>query len=80
MATEYKFDPCRLFGFTCKTFSVGVYPVVPTKDGTRTKKGKAVVRVSGKQDDADIIHLRAAEIAAQLTAGTYTGPKHVKVK
>lgn len=63
----------------CETLSVGIYPVIPTKGGTGTKKGKVAVRVGGPSHMTDAIHAKAEEVRAQLDAGTYDGPKMVRV-
>lgn len=39
-----------------KTFSVGVYEIIPTKDGRGTKRGKAKVRVSGLVEDPEKVY------------------------
>lgn len=62
-----------------KTVSVGICEVLPTVDRRYTKFGKAKVRVIGRSDDLDAIERRATEIAAQLDAGTYKGPKTARV-
>ena len=61
------------------TFSVGVYEWVPKASGKGCKKSAVKVRVSGPIDDYDRVYAKAAEITAAIDAGTYTGPKHVRV-
>lgn len=63
-----------------KTCSVGVYELVPRASGKGEKRGKVKVRVSGNVGDSQAICDRAAEICKQLDAGTYKGPKNVRVR
>ena len=62
-----------------KTFSVGVFAWVPAKTGI--KRGAAKVRVSGpvSHDGRKLVYDKALEVANALDAGTYTGPKLVRV-
>ena len=60
-----------------RTFSVGIYPILPKASGEGTKRGKVRVRVSGLVADQEAVFARAREIAAQLEAGKYVGPKNV---
>lgn len=62
-----------------ETFSLGIYPMISSKDGKRLKKGKVVVRVVGRTSDPHPARVKAQEIADKLTAGTYEGPKRVVV-
>lgn len=62
------------------TFSVGVFPWVLSSNGKFLKKGKAKVRVSGMSEQPQKVYDKALEIALELDAGTYKGPKNVKVK
>lgn len=65
------------YGVNHKTFSVGVFEWLP-KYRKGLKAGKVKVRVRGLTADPDPCLKRAAEIAAQLDAGTYDGPKVVE--
>lgn len=60
------------------TFSLGVFEILPAKDGKGTKRGKVKVRVRGYVNDVDRTYLVAKVIADQLDAGVYYGPKLVK--
>jgi len=62
------------------TFSVGCCELVPRASGKGTKFGKAKVRVTGPASRTLDVYRKASEICAQLNAGTYTGPKNVRVK
>ena len=61
-----------------KTFSLGVFEILKTKDGLRTKRGKVKVRVHGRPSDLDNTYAVARAIADKLDAGTYDGPKSIK--
>lgn len=66
-----------------QTFSVGCFQWLarPTRYvhlGPRC--GTVKVRVSGPVGKQDQVEAKAREICAQLDAGTYAGPKNVKVK
>lgn len=69
-----------LHNCTMKTFSVGVFEVLPKSSGNGTKRGKVRVRVSGKVADRVRVHAKADKICAQLEAGTYVGPKTVRLR
>lgn len=62
-----------------ETFSLGVFEWLPTKDGHATKRGKVKVRIVGSVSHPEAVKRKATEIAAQLDAGTYAGPKTVRV-
>jgi len=64
-----------------KTFSVGVFAWVPALSKSGIKRGAAKVRVSGPATSAGhkLVHDKAQEIANALDAGTYDGPKLVRV-
>lgn len=64
-----------------KTFSVGVFLWIPTRAKGGIKRGKAKVRVSGPVSDAGrkLVYDAALEVANALDAGTYAGPKLVRV-
>ena len=72
---------CAPGGVYCShnRFSYGVFPLVPTKDGQRWKRGKVIVRVMGSTANADAVKAEAKRICDALDAGTYTGPKRVVV-
>lgn len=61
-----------------KTFSLGVFEVLKTKDELRYKKGKVKVRVIGHVSEPDRVYQVARVVADQLDAGTYNGPKSIK--
>lgn len=63
------------------TFSVGVFVWVATSTAAGMRPGKAKVRVAGPATRAgyDAVHDRAKEVANALDAGTYAGPKLVRV-
>ena len=61
-----------------ETFSVGVFPA--EKGFRGVKRGKAVVRVSGKRCDMQRVFDTADTIACQLDRGEYKGPKSVRVR
>ena len=60
-------------------FSVGVFQWVPTRSGMCLKKSAVKVRVIGSTSDPDRVYAKALEIVEQLDAGTYAGPKRVRV-
>lgn len=60
-------------------FSVGVFEWVPTKSGKGVKRGKVKVRVKGLWCNSEAVFAKAREIACELDAGTYSGPKNVSV-
>ncbi len=64
-----------------KTFSVGVFLWIPTRSKGGIKRGAAKVRVSGpvSHDGLKLVYDKALEVANALDAGTYTGPKLVRV-
>lgn len=62
------------------TFSVGIYPMMPKTNGKGLKKGKTVVRVSGRSENPELVYAKAKEIAELLEKNEYTGPKYVKLK
>jgi hypothetical protein len=62
-----------------QTFSVGIFQWVPKASGG-LKKSKVKVRVYGSVDYPDSVYDRAEEIVRALDAGTYDGPKSVRVK
>ena len=67
-------------GIGYKSFSVGIFEVVPTASGRGTKRGSAVkVRVIGLMTNPQAVYDAAQRIVEQLDAGTYSGPKNVTV-
>jgi len=66
--------------FTNETFSLGVFEWLPKSGGKGFKHSAVKVRVSGRVGDETSVFDKAREIAGQLDAGTYTGPKNVTVK
>ena len=64
-----------------RTFSVGIFPIIPKASGKGTKRGAVVVRVSGPTDAKGVaaVEAKAREIIAALSAGTYAGPKRVTI-
>ena len=73
-------DPKKMrFQGIFQTFSVGIFEMVPRRGLPGTKRGKVKVRVSGSASDPDAVYGKARAIAEQLDAGTYTGPKTVRV-
>jgi len=65
-----------------ETFSVGVFEWLRRGrkgDGKCCKAGPVKVRIKGLVADPAAVLAKAKEIAAALDAGTYTGPKNVKV-
>lgn len=65
--------------YGCQTVSVGVCEALPAKGYPGWKLGKAKVRVCGHPMLWLDIIAKAKEVAEQLDAGTYSGPKTVKV-
>jgi hypothetical protein len=61
------------------TFSVGVFQWVQKASGKGCKKSAVKVRVSGSTAHPERVDAKATEIVEALDAGTYTGPKHVRV-
>lgn len=60
-------------------FSVGVFEWIPGAPGESMKMGPTKVRVTGSSECPNQVIEKANEIAAQLEAGTYSGPKTVTV-
>lgn len=72
--------PTDKFWIGYKTFSVGIFEVVPTASGKGTKRGGAAkVRVRGLVSNPQDVYDAAQRIVEQLDAGTYAGPKNVDV-
>lgn len=63
-----------------QTFSVGVFQWVLKVSGNGIKRSAVKVRVRGQCHDAEKVYAKAREIAAELDAGTYAGPKNVTVR
>lgn len=66
--------PGSQYVYVFATFSVGIFEWVPRANGKGVKRGPVKVRVRGK--DVSKIRRRAREIAAELDAGAYRGPKN----
>jgi hypothetical protein len=62
--------------FTYETLSVGV----PKSSGKGLKKGPVKVRISGHTSDHESVYEKARQVVAQLDAGTYAGPKTIRVE
>ena len=62
-----------------KTFSVGVFEVIPKKAGDGTKRGPVKVRVIGSTDNPELVYEEAKRIVRELDDGTYRGPKNVNL-
>ncbi len=62
-----------------ETFSVGIFEWIPRADGKGLKKSPVKVRVSGHSLNPRAVYEAAQKIVAELDAGTYSGPKRVKV-
>lgn len=77
---KHDFDRITFSPGSFSTISIGVFPWVLSSSGKFLKKGKSKVRVIGDSAQVEKIHEKALEIARELDAGTYAGPKNVKVK
>lgn len=62
-----------------ETFSYGIFQWIPKASGKGHKRSTVKVRVSGRCENADAVRRRTEEIVAALDAGTYQGPKNVRV-
>lgn len=62
-----------------RTFSVGIFKWVAARSG-RLKKGRSEVRVSGLVKNKENVFKVVSEVRSKLQAGTWSGPKTVKVK
>lgn len=67
-------------GIGYRTFSVGIFEVVPTASGKGTKRGPVKVRVKGMVSNPQAVYDVADKIVQKLDAGTYAGPKNVDVR
>ena len=63
-----------------KTFSVGCFQWLPSASRGIAKKGKCKVRVYGQRDNPRPVYEAADRICRELDAGTYAGPKTVRIK
>jgi hypothetical protein len=85
MATELEHDfsgacePGRAHGVH-QTFSLGVFQWVAKAGGKGLKKSSVKVRVSGSVYEAERVREAARKVCNELDAGTYSGPKAVRVK
>lgn len=62
-----------------RTFSVGIFKWVAARNG-RVKKSRSEVRVSGLVKNKENVFKVVSEVRSKLQAGTWSGPKTVKVK
>jgi hypothetical protein len=67
-------------GYGSHTFSVGVFEWVERSTRFGVKRGLIKVRVEGLSSQSEAVYAKAAEVVNQLDAGTYTGPKRIRVK
>lgn len=65
--------------FIQDTFSVGVFEWLPKASGKGCKRGSVKLRIKGAFCAPEYVYAKAREVAAQLDAGTYRGPKNVSV-
>ena len=72
------YGPADICGF--HTFSVGVFEWVERSTRFGVKRGLIKVRVEGLSSQSEAVYAKAAEVVNQLDAGTYTGPKRIRVK
>lgn len=66
-----------------KNFSLGIFELIPKKGkhpANSFKHGKVKVSVYGHVSNEKAVYDKAREIMNQLDAGTYQGPKNVRVK
>ena len=64
---------------THSTFSVGCFQWLPSARKGMAKKGKVKVRVYGRRDNPEPVYEAAERICRELDAGTYAGPKTIRV-
>lgn len=67
-------------GYGFHTFSVGVFEWVKRSSRFGVKRGLVKVRVEGLSSQSEAVYAKAAEVVNQLDAGTYAGPKRIRVK
>jgi len=77
---EYDPRDCKHKFASLKTFSLGIFPILPKASGKGMKKGTVVVRVSGPTSKPEAVAEKAREIIKLLDAREYTGPKRVRVR
>lgn len=63
-----------------KTFSVGVFKWIPTKDGKGVKKSAVIVRIKGYSFNPEPVYQMAERVCKELDNGTYSGTKTITVK
>lgn len=63
-----------------KSFSVGIFEYVTTKNGAGLKRGPVKVRVTGPVSYPASVYRAALAIVDALDAGEYQGPKRVTVR
>jgi hypothetical protein len=61
-----------------KTFSVGCFQWLPKAEGG-VKRRPILVRVFGSTSKPELVYAKAKQIRKELDAGTYAGPKNVRV-
>ena len=71
--------PGGLCPYRTETFSVGCFEWLPSAKQGTAKKGKCKVRVYGQTDNPQPVYEEAERICRELDAGTYTGPKTIRV-
>jgi len=62
-----------------KTFSVGIFELIPKKSKHGLKAGPVKVRVRGRVEDDALVYKKAEEIIKQLDKGAYEGRKIINV-
>lgn len=72
-------DPDRPGGCPFDTFSVGVFEWLPKASGAGVKRGPVKVRVKALSSARDAAYRIAERTAHELDAGTYQGPKTLRV-
>ncbi len=75
-----EFMPGKVDIWPSKTFSVGIFELIPRKSRHGLKAGPVKVRVRGRVEDDALVYKKAEEIIWQLDRGTYEGPKTVTIK
>jgi len=66
-----------------ENFSLGIFELIRKKGknpNNSIKHGPVKVRVSGRTSNQKAVYDKAREIVTLLDAGTYQGPKNVRVK
>lgn len=77
---KHDFAPVTGPGYpSATTVSTGIFAWEMRSNGKSMKKGKTIVRVSGKVTELDKINQQASNIADLLDKGEWRGAKNVKV-